>query len=132
MDIESVITREEYEKVDVLNYDQFCTYLRHLVKLCVEESLKSLPNVMSHISAQAAYLKDMSNKFYKDNKDLMPYKRLVAETIEKLEAENPGLSYEDILKKAAVQAKQTISKIDSIKSEKPSELKQFDSKLKEL
>jgi hypothetical protein len=132
MDINSVITREEYTKVENLNYDQFCNYLMKLVKLCVEESLKSLPFVLTHLSSQVAYLKGLSDEFYKQNKDLNQHRKLMVQTIESVEGENPGKTYEEILKIAAGRARKVIAEMSKVTDTKPIELKQFDSKLKAL
>jgi len=132
MDINSVVTREEYNNMRNLNYDQFCGYLMKLVKLCVEESLRSLPSVMVHLSSQAAYLKSLSDKFYADNKDLSEHRGIVTKVIEKMEAMNPGETYEEVLKLAAEEARKIVSNIPEETSFGPRNLKQFDSHLRRL
>ena len=109
MDIDSIITEQEYNNMRNLSYDQFCIYIRRLVKLAVEESLKTLPTVVTHLAAQAAYLKELSDNFYKQNPDLAKEKMLMARCLEKVEGENPGLKYEDLLPKAARLARSRIS-----------------------
>lgn len=109
MDIDSVITKEEYESISSLTYEQFTDYLMRLVKLCVEESLKSLPAVVNHIAKEAEYLNKLSSEFYINNKDLRGHKKLVASVIETVEAEHPEMTYEEILQIAANKAKQIIS-----------------------
>jgi len=134
MNIDQVITREEYNSIKKLSYDHFCVLLTRLMKLCVEESLKALPQVVAHISKNAAYLQKLTRDFYKDknNKDLNEHKRLVAETIEKIEGENPGMSYEDVLDKAAIEARKIIPNLTLKESDPRRNLKTFDSKLKDL
>lgn len=105
MDIKSVITRKEYESIKSPDYDQFCGFIMKIVKLSVEESLKALPHVMNHLSKQIEYLKRLSVKFYEDNKDLKPHKPFVAQVIEKVESENSGKPYEEILGIAAKKAR---------------------------
>ena len=114
MDINSIITREEYESMERPSYDQFYGFLMKAVKLSVEESLKALPHVMTHLANQVNYLKDLSTKFYEDNKDLVDHKQIVAQTIEQVESDNPGILYEEILKIAAVKAKETLNKINKV------------------
>lgn len=123
MNIDSIITREEFNSMKNPNYDKLCSLLMKTIKLSVEESLKALPHVMMHLSAQAIYLKELSSKFYIDNKDLASNKTLVAKFIEQAEAENPGKSYEDILKIVAVKTREVLSKLNT-------ETKPFNSKLK--
>lgn len=132
MDINSVITREEYNKSSDLNYDQFCGFLMKLVKLCVEESLRSLPAVLTHLSSQAAYLKDLSDGFYKVNKDLNKHRKLMTQVIQSVEGRNPGMPYDDILKIAAEEARVIISEMGKTTDFNPKDLPHFDSKLKEL
>ena len=134
MEINSIITKEEYDKVKGLDYDIFSKYIIRLVKLCVEESLKSLPSVMTHLSSQAAYLSGLSAKFYKDNKDLdtKPNRKIMAQAIESIEGNNPGKSYPKILTLAAKDARNIISKVNQASEHGNIDLKQFDSHLGKL
>lgn len=134
MDIKSVISNEEYSNLKSLNYDQFCTFLTKLVKLSVEESLKALPHVMSHMAKQAGYLKALSTKFYTDNKELALHKPLVSKIIEQTESENPGAPLEKILDISSKKAKKLIPEINSARSNQSGikDLQHFDSKLKDL
>lgn len=132
IDINSVITKEEYEATRELTYDQFCNYLIKLVKLCTEESLKALPTVITHLTNQAAYLKNLTNKFYKTNPDLAKNRKLVARVIEKVEAENPGMTYEELLKESAARARKIIPEMARIPKENPKDLKTFDKRLNDL
>ena len=132
MDIESVITEQEYNDIRRVNYSDFKVYVARLVKLCVEESLKTLPMVINHLSKQASYLKELSDNFYNDNKDLAKHKRLVASIIEKTEIENPGMKYSEILEKAAPEARRKISMLNAFKDEDRKPITEYDSKLKEL
>lgn len=118
MSIRTIISREEYESMKGYpDYDQFCSYIMQIVKLAVEESLKILPQTMSHLSKQVDYLKMLSTKFYSENKDLVPHKPLVAKTIEQVESENPGMPYEDILKISATKARSLVSEASKISSQ---------------
>ena len=135
MDIKSVITHEEYESIKDVNYDQFCGFIMKVVKLSVEESLKALPHVMTHLAKQTDYLKGLSVKFYKDNKDLVNHKPFAAKIIEQVEAENPGKQYEYILEISAKRAREALAKIPeevSFESSKNDFIKTIDSKLKDL
>ena len=132
MDIKSVITEEEYNSVDKLNYSRFCDFIRRLVKLCVEESLKSLPAVITHLSAQAAYLKGLSDSFYKENKDLGLHRNIVTAVIQSVESDNPGKSYEEILQLAAPLARERIRLLKNSTDSERGELIDYDWKLKKL
>jgi len=134
MDINSIITKEEFENIKELNYSTFNTYLIRLIKLCVEESLKSIPSIMTHLTSQISYLKGLSDDFYKNNKDLDTdsNRKIMAQAIETIESENPGKSYTEILKLAAPKARKIISKVNQVPEPKKVELKQFESRLGKL
>ena len=132
MDVESVITEQEYNNIRQLSYNDFTVYVMRLVKLCVEEALKTLPVVIDHLSRQASYLKELSETFYNDNKDLVDHKRLVASVIEQTEIDNPGMKYSEILEKAAPEARKKIAMLSRIKDQDRRPIKEYDSKLKEL
>jgi hypothetical protein len=132
MNVESIITEQEYNSIRQVSYKDFTVYTMRLVKLCVEESLKTLPSVINHLSRQASYLKDLSDAFYDKNKDLIDHKPLVASVIESIEIENPGLKYGEILEKAAPEARRKIEILSKIKDQDRRPLTEYDSKLKEL
>lgn len=135
MDLKSIITREEYESIGNLSYDQFCEFIMKVVKLSVEESLKALPHVMTHLAKQIDYLKKLSVKFYQDNKDLANHRPFVAQVIEQVESENSGKPYEEILDMAARRAREALVKIAKDRPDKSftqNSVDQLDSKLKEL
>ena len=132
MDVESVITEQEYNSIWQVSYKDFTVYIMRLVKLCVEESLKTLPVVIDHLSRQAAYLKELSDAFYTDNKDLANHKRLVASVIEQIEIANPGMKYGEILEKAAPEARKKINMLSKFDDKPRGPIKEYDSKLKEL
>ena len=119
MDFESIITRQEYESLGRLSYDGFKVYTAKIVKLAVEESLKALPAVMTHLSGQAAYLRELSEKFYKDNPELSQHRPLVSKLIERTEANNPGMSYENVLSIAANEAKSHLGSLSKAKLTPP-------------
>ena len=135
MDINSVITKEEYSSVKELDYEQACTYITKIVKLSVEESLKALPPVITHLASKAASLKELSDNFYKANKDLSKHRDVVTQVIERVQGENPGKSYKEILQDAAPKARSIISRLprDSGESVNPRKnMEKFDSRLGKL
>lgn len=108
MNIGDIVTREEFEKITKLTYEQFCDFATRIIKKSVEESIRALPPVMVHLTSQTAYLKKLSDKFYDDNKDLNPHRPLVARVIEGVEADNPGMPYDRILKLAGPKARKLV------------------------
>lgn len=70
-------------------------------QLLIQEALRMLPLINDNIVKQAALLHESSTKFYKDNPGMVGHKQLVAETIEVVESENPGMGYDELLEKVA-------------------------------
>lgn len=132
MDINKIVSEEEFNNARELTYDQFCNFLMRVIKASVEESLRILPSVLNHLTYQATYLKTMSDNFYKQNPDLAREKELMAKTIEAVEIENPGMSYEQILEKSAKRARDVLATRNKTFEKNPKQLEQFDSKLKDL
>ena len=132
MKIDDVITKAQYESMKDLSYEQFSEYLTKLVKLCVEESLRTLPAVVKHLAGQADYLKTLSEEFYKENKDLVSHKKTMANVMMEVEAKNPGMDYDEVLKISAEKSRDIISKMKDVKVSKNIDLGKFDSKLGKL
>lgn len=132
MDISQVISEEEYNNTKALKYDQFNVYITRLVKLCVEEALKTIPQVATHMAAHATYMKKLNTTFYKDNKDLVNHKPLVASAMEKVQGENPGMSYEEVMAEAAVRARKIIPTLSIREGKGLKDLKLFDDRLKDI
>lgn len=132
MDIDQIITEAEYNNIRNLSYRDFCTYTMRFVKLCVEESLKAIPSVITHLASQSAYVKTLSDNFYKSNQDLAKKKLLVAKAMEVIEAEHPEYKYTEILDEAAKKARKVIAKFGDIDENEIKDLNFYDSKLKDL
>jgi hypothetical protein len=131
-EIEKIISREEYEKGKVPSYDDFCIYLNRFIKLAVEEALRALPSVITHLTSNAAYIKQLSEQFYKENPDLSKHKNIVAQVAEKIEADNPGATFPEVLKKAAVKSRSTIKTFNEIEDRHPKDTKWFDARAEDL
>lgn len=66
-------------------------------KVLGEGILRSIPDtVRANVNAVIA-LKETSKKFYDDNKDLAPFKKVVSAVFEEIAAENPDKNYNEIL-----------------------------------
>jgi hypothetical protein len=131
IDLSNIFSKEEYYKTEKLSYEQFCDLIHKIVKLSVEESLKALPQLVIHLTNQAAHLKNLSTKFYNDNELFKSNKTLVSQEIEKAEIENPGKPYEDVLKVARKRL-DDIFNLNNNPVHNPKDLTFFDKKLGEL
>lgn len=102
--------------------------------LAVEDALRVLPSVVQSLVVQVATLKETSDKFYADNKDLAMHKDGIAALTEEFEAKNPGKELPDILKEVAVEARRrlkTFGSLAAVQSPKP-ELTTLDAELKNM
>lgn len=79
-----------------------------LVQLAVQEALKMLPIVNENIIKQSAVLHKASEQFYQNNPDLADHKPMVASVIERLESDAPGTNFDEILRRAAPEARDAI------------------------
>lgn len=79
-----------------------------LVYKTVEEMLRILPGVIQSLVRRTVMLRDITDKFYADNKDLVDYKDVVARVIEVLEIKSPQMDLEQLLKEAAPAARRQV------------------------
>ncbi|MHA1289115.1 MAG: hypothetical protein ACTSPB_17135 [Candidatus Thorarchaeota archaeon] len=71
---------------------------RDFVKSGSEGVLKAIPDIVKHNLTVITTLKKASDKFYEENEDLKPFKKVVAAVFEEIAAENPDKSYEENFK----------------------------------
>jgi hypothetical protein len=79
-----------------------------LVYKAVEEMLRILPGVIQHLVRRTVMLRDLTDRFYADNKDLVDHKDIVARVIEGLERKSPQTDLEQLLKEAAPLARRQV------------------------
>jgi len=53
-------------------------------------------------------LKELSDKFYNDNKDLQPFKKVVGVVFEEIASQNPKLPYTEVLGKVGVETRKRL------------------------
>ena len=94
----------------------------------VEATLRMLPGVVGQLIMRGEQVHNLQKEFYATHKDLQEHKNLVAQTIQKVEAQHPGKKFSDILEMAAGEARTKISKISqvSLTADKKPELEQLD------
>jgi hypothetical protein len=73
-----------------------------------EHILKTLPDLVIKQTQGYNALIKMTNKFYQQNKDLRAFKKTVAAAANEIHSENPGMSIEQVLEKAAKRARKVI------------------------
>ena len=91
-----------------LDYDLAHELALLLVYKTVEEMLRILPGVIQNLVRRATMLRDITDKFYEDNPDLVDHKVVVAKVIEGLELKSPQINLEQLLKEAAPLARRQL------------------------
>lgn len=64
-----------------------------------EGVLRRIPDIVKHNITVASSLKKMTDKFYEDNEDLKPWKKVVGAVYEEVHSNNPDLGYDEVMKK---------------------------------
>jgi hypothetical protein len=93
-------------------------------RIATEGVLNSIPDIVKHNLTILTTLKEASDKFYKDNADLTPFKRVVAAVFEEIAAKNPDKKYNELMGLVAPEArkrlelhKQTVKKEKELEKE---------------
>ena len=73
-----------------------------------ESVLRSMPEIVKKNIEIVTNLKKMSDQFYTDNKDLAPFKKVVAVVFEEKLAENSDKTYEEVLKDVGVEVRKRL------------------------
>ena len=77
-------------------------------KISTEDILSSIPDIVKHNLDLLTLLKETSDKFYNDNKDLVPFKRVVAAVFEDIVAQNPDKKYTELMNLVAPEARKRL------------------------
>lgn len=73
-----------------------------------EKVLRSIPDIVKTNIETVTSLKKASDKFYEDNKDLAPFKKVVASVFEEVAAENPDRKFDQLLTQVATEARKRL------------------------
>jgi len=77
-------------------------------KVLGEGVLRQIPDIVKTNIVMVNNLQEASKKFYKENKDLEPFKKVVATVFEETAAENPGKNYSEILEKVGPEVRKRL------------------------
>jgi hypothetical protein len=66
-------------------------------KIATEKVLNSIPDIVKHNLTILTSLKEVSDNFYNENKDLVPFKRVVAAVFEEVASKNPDKKYGELM-----------------------------------
>jgi len=98
-------------------------------RIATEGVLNSIPDIVKHNLTLLTSLKEASDNFYSENKDLVPFKRVVAAVFEDIAAKNPDKKYNELMNLVGPEArkrlelhKQAVKKVEKEEDVKPPRL----------
>lgn len=74
----------------------------------VEQIFLQLPEIIGNLMTSQASLNKLNKKLYSENPDFKNHKEIVVKVLEEVEGENPGKSYEDMIRIAVPKIKKMI------------------------
>ena len=77
-------------------------------RIATEGVLNTIPDIVKHNLTILTTLKEASDKFYKDNNDLAPFKKVVAAVFEEIASKNPDKKYSDLMDLVAPEARKRL------------------------
>ena len=77
-------------------------------KVLGEGVLRTIPDIVKTNITMMTNLKKASDKFYNDNEDLEPFKKVVSAVFEDVAAENPDKRFDEILGKVAGESRKRL------------------------
>lgn len=80
-----------------------------------QKLLLAIPEIVKHNIEVSHSLRIMSEKFYAENEELIPYKSAVAVGFEEIQGKEPNLGYDEILKKLAPALKKKLNLAKKVK-----------------
>lgn len=113
------LTKEELEHIRTMEdgIDVVNQVLNRVYNKVYEDVVRNLPEIVGHLTTHTAKIAELRKDFYKNNPELSSHMPLVRELIERIEGENPGLAYEDVLKKVSSEAKERLLTLGKLNTE---------------
>lgn len=113
------LTEEELHQILAGSVTTLNEVLTRVNQQAVENTLRMLPSVVHNLVIQVSDLKETTDKFYKDHPELSSHKNFVAQALEKVEGQNPGMSTSDLLNRALPEVKKLIANSQDLQSREP-------------
>jgi hypothetical protein len=101
----------EYDKI-FDDKEAFETVLRRVAANAKEETLKTIPNIITNIVATQVPLIVKINEFYKSNSDLRGNEKFVGDVANDLMSKNPGWSQDKLFEELSGEVKKRLSKVE--------------------
>lgn len=109
--IGDVDVREVTEDKDGLNKllnKVFVQGIETARKTLGEGVLRQIPDIVKHNVVTMTALKKASDKFYEDNEDLKPFKKVVGAVFEEVASENSDWTYEKVMEETGTEARKRL------------------------
>jgi len=91
-------------------------------KIATEGVLNTIPEIVKYNITLLTSLKEASDKFYAENKELVPYKKVVAAVFEEIASKNPDKKYNELMNLVAPEARKRLNlQKQAVKEDKESE-----------
>ena len=103
------ITEAEYKDA-MQSKEAFEALFLRLSNSILEHALVMLPRVTAQLIKTSVSIQNMSEDFMSKNKEFKGNEAIVQKIVSKVEGENPGATYQDILDKAVPVIKDTLAK----------------------
>ena len=116
------ITRDPKEFNKLLNR-VFSQGVNTSKKVLSETVLRSLPKDISDTVEMAITLKELSEKFYEDNEDLRPFKKVVKAVVDDVASEHPKWNHEKMLEESGTEARKRLELYREVNKQKPDKKK---------
>lgn len=105
-DVESITgSKEELNKLLNAVYSKGVTDSRKIVS---EGVTKTIPSLVTSQIDMATQMKEISDKFFSENEDLKPFKRVVGVVFEELAAKDPTKAYGEVIKDVAPEVRKRL------------------------
>lgn len=93
--------------------------LKEGVRMGRESVLRDIPNIVTHNVRQQSVLKEATDNFYKNNEDLIPFKRVVGAVAEEILSDNPEITLEELFKKAGADTRKRLALVRQAQGREP-------------
>lgn len=110
------VSDEDFKAILQGDRDLFNKILDEVSVKTIEATLRSIPVMIGKLMQVASSTRAMVQKVYDDNPEFKKYKEVVVLTIQEVEAQNAGLTYQEVTDKAIPIIKQKIVEFERISS----------------
>ena len=113
------LTKEEFSKIiEERDYFIFSEVLTRVFNKGIEQAMCHIPMMVQRLSTKIDNVNRVMKKYFEDNPDFLKYTDIFFKTIQRIEIEFTGMSFEEVIEKARPEIQR---KIDNVKGGMPNE-----------